>query len=71
MSDTGIGIAAEHPEHIFEPFYRADASRSRKIGGSGLGLAIAKDMIERHGGRISAEADPKGGMVFTVMLSGI
>lgn len=52
ISDTGIGIPGEQSQHIFEPFYRADTSRSRSIGGAGLGLAITKSIIEHHGGTI-------------------
>ncbi len=68
ITDTGIGIPAEKLEHIFDPFYRADDSRSRKIGGAGLGLAIAQDIIERHGGAITAVPGKESGMVFTVTL---
>lgn len=68
ITDTGIGIPAEKLDHIFDPFYRADDSRSRKIGGAGLGLAIAKDIIERHGGVLTAAPGTESGMVFTVNL---
>lgn len=68
IADTGVGIPEEKRELIFEPFYRADHSRSRKIGGAGLGLAIAKDIIERHGGSVSAAPGKNTGMVFTVIL---
>lgn len=68
IMDTGIGVPAEKREHIFDPFYRADDSRSRKIGGAGLGLAIAKDIIERHGGTVSAAPGENVGTVFTVTL---
>lgn len=68
IADTGIGIPEEKQGDIFKPFYRADDSRSRKIGGAGLGLAIAKDIIERHGGEITVSSGENGGTVFTVKL---
>ncbi|MGL6197491.1 MAG: sensor histidine kinase [Lachnospiraceae bacterium] len=68
IEDTGIGIAPEHLPHIFQPFYRADASRSRKIGGSGLGLAIAKDTVQRHGGTVSASSTIGEGSTFIVRI---
>jgi len=68
IEDTGIGIAPEHLPHIFQPFYRADASRSRKIGGSGLGLAIAKDTVQHHGGTVSASSTIGEGSTFIVRI---
>lgn len=53
ITDTGIGIQEEDIAHIFEPFYRADKSRSRKIAGAGLGLAITKEIIDMHKAAIS------------------
>ncbi len=68
VADTGAGIAPEHLPHIFERFYRADASRSRETGGSGLGLAITRHLIEAHGGTIGAESEHGAGSTFTVRL---
>jgi len=66
--DTGSGIAAEHLPHIFERFYRADASRSRETGGSGLGLAITRYLVEAHGGTIEAQSTEGAGSTFTIRL---
>ena len=54
VKDNGIGIPENHLPHIFGRFYRVDASRAKKTGSSGLGLAIAKEIIDAHGGEISA-----------------
>jgi signal transduction histidine kinase len=58
--DSGEGIKPADLPHIFERFYRADRSRTRRSGGSGLGLAIARQLILAHGGRIWAESPPAG-----------
>lgn len=68
IKDTGIGIPEENVDYIFEPFYRVDLSRSRKVGGAGLGLAITSDIIKRHGGSIKYEANIDGGSIFKVTL---
>ena len=69
MSDTGIGIAAEHLPHLFERFYRVDRSRSRAAGGSGIGLTIARYLVEAQGGTIRAESPGLGhGSTFTFSL---
>ena len=63
VRDTGTGIPPEHLPHIFDRFYRVDASRSRSRragGGSGIGLTIARALVEAHGGRIWAESAGEG-----------
>ena len=69
VSDTGIGIAAEHTPHIFERFYRADNARTRDgAGGSGLGLAIADTIVRAHDGRITLHSTLGRGSTFSVWL---
>jgi two-component system phosphate regulon sensor histidine kinase PhoR len=68
VSDTGIGIDAEHLPHIFERFYVADTSRSKKLGGTGLGLSIAKHIVLAHEGTISVKSRLGEGSTFTVSL---
>lgn len=68
VSDTGIGISAEHLPHIFERFYRVDKARTRVQGGSGLGLSITRWIAEAHGGNISVTSKPGDGTTFTIDL---
>jgi signal transduction histidine kinase len=68
VQDSGIGISKEDLKYVFERFYRADKSRTRKEGGSGLGLAICKWIAQIHGGKIEVESVPGKGSLFTVTL---
>lgn len=68
VEDQGMGIAAEALPRLFDPFYRADASRSRKTGGFGLGLSICKAIVDAHNGRISIHSEPGKGTRVTVTL---
>ena len=66
VSDEGPGIAEEDLPHVFDRFYRSVSSRS--MPGSGLGLSIVRQVVERHGGTVSARTGPRGGALFTVTL---
>ena len=68
ITDNGIGIEAEAVGHIFEPFFRADQSRSQKIPGSGLGLAVVKMILDKHEGEISVESQAGKGTRFEICL---
>ncbi|MBT8062775.1 MAG: HAMP domain-containing protein [Xanthomonadales bacterium] len=68
VSDRGPGLAEQHLEKIFEPFYRAQEARDRKSGGHGLGLAIAAAAIRRHGGTLTALNREGGGLEMVVKL---
>jgi signal transduction histidine kinase len=69
--DTGIGIEAKEMEHIFERFYRTDASRERSTGGFGLGLSIVRDLVEAMGGTVRAESVVGEGSRFSVTLRAV
>ena len=68
VSDTGIGIAREHHESIFEPFRQVDESVAREYGGMGLGLSIVKRLTASMRGKIKIESEPGKGSTFTVTL---
>jgi two-component system sensor histidine kinase BaeS len=68
VSDTGLGIAPEEQEKIFERFYRSDNARRRRISGTGLGLAIAREIAAMHGGTITVASAPGEGATFRLTL---
>jgi two-component system phosphate regulon sensor histidine kinase PhoR len=65
VTDTGIGIPAEHIPRLTERFYRVDAGRARASGGSGLGLAIVKHVLQRHGATLDIHSTLGSGSTFT------
>jgi two-component system OmpR family sensor kinase len=66
--DHGPGLEAKEMDHIFEPFYRADPSRSRDSGGAGLGLSIVSAVVSAHGGKVNVKETSGGGVTFEVEL---
>ncbi len=68
VTDTGLGVALEDQERIFEKFYRSDDENARKRGGHGLGLSLAKDIVELHQGRLSVESTLGEGAEFIITL---
>ena len=69
VHNTGPAISPEVLPHIFDRFFRGDAAHNRETPGNGLGLAIAKNIVEAHKGRITAESSPEAGTTFTVCFS--
>jgi two-component system phosphate regulon sensor histidine kinase PhoR len=65
VTDSGIGIAAEHIPRLTERFYRVDRGRSRDAGGTGLGLAIVKHVLERHQATLDIVSEPGKGSCFS------
>jgi PAS domain S-box-containing protein len=68
VSDTGIGIAAEDMERLFQPFVQVDSSLSRRYNGTGLGLALVQRLARMHGGEVSVQSEVGVGSRFTVSL---
>ena len=68
VSDTGIGIAPEHQERIFERFYRVDKSHSKASGGTGLGLSIVKHAVQYHRGTVELQSEEGKGTPLRILL---
>ena len=68
IEDKGVGIDPEVLTYIWEPFYRADKSRSRDTGGYGLGLSLCKTIIEAHGGKIDVRSKPGRGTIVSLAI---
>jgi two-component system, NarL family, sensor histidine kinase BarA len=68
VEDTGIGIAEEQRDLVFDAFYQVDNSATREVGGSGLGLSIVKRLVDAHDGQIRIESNHPSGTIFVVRL---
>lgn len=68
VDDNGKGIAPEHYETAFEPFTRLDDARTQNVAGTGLGLALSRDVARSHGGEISLDRSPLGGLRARLVL---
>ena len=68
VSDTGIGIRKEHHQKVFDKFFQADSSKTRRYEGTGIGLSIAKSIVEAHGGSITLESEEGQGCTFTIQM---
>ncbi|MBH67584.1 MAG: two-component sensor histidine kinase [Rhodospirillaceae bacterium] len=68
IDDDGPGIVPEHREDVFRAFFRLDPSRNPKTGGTGLGLTIARDIVQSHGGELTLNKAPIGGLRATIEL---
>jgi two-component system phosphate regulon sensor histidine kinase PhoR len=68
VEDAGIGIAAEHLDHIFEKFYMVDGGLTRRVGGTGVGLYLVREIVRLHKGTVEVTSSPGRGSLFRVTL---
>ncbi|WP_127502704.1 SpoIIE family protein phosphatase [Actinoplanes solisilvae] len=68
VSDTGVGVAADEMPRLFERFHRIENAKSRSNEGSGIGLALVKELVELHGGTVTAASTPGEGTTFTIRV---
>jgi signal transduction histidine kinase len=68
VEDTGVGIAPQYHEAVFQEFRQVDDTAARRRLGTGLGLPITRHLVERHGGQIALESDLGKGSIFTITL---
>jgi signal transduction histidine kinase len=68
VEDTGVGVAEDHLEKIFEPFWQVEQTTTRRAGGTGLGLAVTRQFVELIGGTIGVESTPGKGSTFRVSV---
>jgi two-component system phosphate regulon sensor histidine kinase PhoR len=68
VQDKGIGIADDHKELIFNPFYRIEQKNSEEISGTGLGLSVVNDVVKAHHGKIQVDSQPNEGSTFTILF---
>ena len=68
VADTGIGVAAEEMPRLFERFHRIESAHARSNEGSGIGLALVQELVDLHGGSITADSAEGAGTTFTVRL---
>jgi len=68
VRDTGIGIAQEYLDRIFEPFWQVERRTTRRAGGTGLGLSVSRGLVNLLGGTLTVESEVGVGSVFTILL---
>jgi signal transduction histidine kinase len=71
VQDSGVGIASRELKKIFEPFYQADQTLSRKGSGCGLGLSIVRAIVNAHRGSVGVESQPGRGSTFSISLPAV
>jgi signal transduction histidine kinase len=68
ITDSGIGVAPENQERIFDPFWQVEQRSTRKVGGTGLGLSVSRSLARLLGGEVTVESELDKGSTFTLNL---